>query len=141
MLNKAILIGNLVRDPEMKTTTSGLQVCNYSIATSSTWKDPKGVKQVKPEYHSIVTYGKLAEIAATYTHKGSKVYIEGRIETRSWEGQDGIKKYKTEIVASNMIMLDPKGSGAINAPIKAQPLPLLTAEPVEDGEFINSIPF
>lgn len=109
-LNKAMLIGNLTRDPELRKTTSGQSVCSFSIATNRTYTDASGVKKDQPEYHNIVAWGKLGEICAQYLVKGKKVYVDGRIQTRDWEGQDGQKKYRTEIVAENMIMLD-RGTG------------------------------
>ncbi len=105
-LNRAMIIGNLTRDPETRTTTTGQSVCNFSIATSSQWKDAQGVKQERTEYHSIVAWGKRAEICQQYLAKGRKVYVEGRLQTREWDAQDGSKKQRTEIVADNMIMLD-----------------------------------
>ncbi len=112
-LNRAMIIGNLTRDPETRTTPSGQTVCNFSVATTSQWKDAQGVKQERTEYHQIVVWGKLAEICQQYLAKGRKVYVEGRLQTREWEGQDGSKKQRTEIVADNMIMLDraPAGTG------------------------------
>ena len=98
--NKAILIGNLGKDPETRFTPSGLAVTNFSIATSEKIKE-----EVKTEWHRIVTFGKLAEICGEYLFRGKQVYIEGRIQTRSWEDQNGVKRYTTEIVASEMLML------------------------------------
>lgn len=109
-LNKAMLIGNLTRDPELRKTTSGQSVCSFSIATNRTYTDSSGVKKDQPEYHNVVAWGKLGEICAQYLVKGKKVYVDGRIQTRDWEGQDGQKRYRTEIVADNMIMLDRGGS-------------------------------
>lgn len=111
-LNRAMIIGNLTRDPETRTTPSGQMVCNFSIATSSQWKDTQGQKQERTEYHPIVAWGKLAEICQQYLAKGRKVYVEGRLQTREWEGQDGTKKQRTEIVADNMIMLDRAPAGS-----------------------------
>jgi len=105
-LNKSQLIGRLTRDPESKTTPAGQTVTNFSIATSRVWKDKTGQKQEKTEFSNIVSWGKLAEITAKYLKKGSKVYVEGRLETRDWTPDDGIKRYRTEIVIDNMIMLD-----------------------------------
>ncbi len=105
-LNKAMIIGNLVRDPEMKTTGSGQNVVSFSVATNLVWTDANGQKQEKPEYHNVVAWRRLAEIINQYLKKGSKVYIEGRIQTRSWDDPNGVKRYKTEIIADNMIMLD-----------------------------------
>ena len=105
-LNKVQLIGNITQDIELKQTPSGQNVCSFSLATNRNWTDGSGVKQEVAEFHSIVLWGKLAEIAGQYLHKGKKVYIEGRLQTRNWEAQDGTKRYKTEIVGENMIMLD-----------------------------------
>ncbi len=110
-LNKAMIIGNLTRDPEAKTTPSGQAVTTFGVATNLVWTDQSGEKQKRVEFHNIVAWRKLAEICAQYLHKGSKVYIEGRLQTHDWEGQDGVKRYRTEIIAENMIMLDSKGSG------------------------------
>lgn len=114
-LNKAMIIGNLTQDPESKTTPSGQTVATFSVATNLVWTDQNGQKQQRAEYHNIVAWRKLAEICAEYLKKGSKVFIEGRLQTRNWEGQDGVKRYRTEIVADNMIMLDSKGSGSSSA--------------------------
>lgn len=119
-LNRAMIIGNLTRDPETRTTPNGQTVANFSVATTHTYKDQTGNRVEKPEYHNIVAWGKLAEICQQYLGKGRKVYVEGRLQTRDWEGQDGVKRYRTEIVAENMIMLDraPEGSGGGFAPRK-----------------------
>ena len=111
-LNKAMIIGNLTRDPEVKTTPQGTSVASFSVATSFVWKDQSGQKQEKVEYHNIVAWRKLADIIGQYLKKGSKVYIEGRLQTRDWTGQDGVKRYRTEIIADNMIMLDRAGANA-----------------------------
>ena len=111
-LNRAQIIGNLTRDPELRNTTSGQSVCNFSVATSSQWTDQAGVKQERSEFHPIVAWGKLAEICSQYLAKGRKVYVEGRLQTREWETPDGQKRQRTEIVADNMIMLDKAGQGA-----------------------------
>ena len=105
-LNKVQLIGNITQDIELKQTPSGQNVCSFSLATNRNWVDGSGVKQEVAEFHSIVLWGKLAEIAGQYLHKGKKIYIEWRLQTRNWEAQDGTKRYKTEIVGENMIMLD-----------------------------------
>ena len=115
-LNKVQLIGNLTRDPELKQIPGGQAVASFSIATNLTWVDQSGQKQDKPEFHNIVAWRKLAEICGQYLKKGSKVYIEGRLQTRDWEGEDGIKRYRTEIVADNMIMLGGKGATDAQAP-------------------------
>ena len=107
-LNKAMIIGNLTRDPESRTTPSGQAVCNFGVATNLIWTDANGDKQERAEFHNVVAWRKLAEICSQYLKKGSKVYIEGRLQTRDWEGQDGVKRYTTEIIASEMQMLDSK---------------------------------
>lgn len=109
-LNRAMLIGNVTRDPELRTTPTGQSVCSFSIATNSQWTDQQGQKQQRAEFHNIVAWGKLAEICSQYLVKGKKVYLEGRLQTREWEAQDGAKRRTTEIVAENMIMLDRGGS-------------------------------
>lgn len=111
-LNKALIIGRLTRDPEMRTTPQGTNVCSFSVATNHIYKTPTGEKKEQVEYHNVVAWGRLAETTSQYLKKGSKVYIEGRIQTRSWEGTDKVKKNRTEIVLNNMIMLDSKGSFA-----------------------------
>lgn len=111
-LNKVMLIGNLTRDPEVRTIPSGQQVCSFGLATNRTWSDQQGNKQSQPEYHNIVAWGKLADICAQYLHKGKKIYAEGRLQTTEWEGKDGSKQRKTEIVMENMQMLDaPRTTG------------------------------
>jgi len=110
-LNKAILIGNLGRDPEVRYTPSGLAVANLNIATSETWTNKEGEKETRTEWHRIVAFGKLGEICGEYLAKGKQIYIEGRIQTRDWEDKDGVKRYTTEIVASQMIMLGSRDSG------------------------------
>lgn len=118
-LNKAMIIGNLTRDPELKQIPSGQSVCSFGVATSRNWKDASGNKQEQTEYHNVVAWGKLAEICGQYLVKGKKVFVEGRLQTRDWEGQDGVKRYRTEIICENMVMLSsPTGSsgGAFSKP-------------------------
>ncbi len=110
MINKAILIGNLGADPEVRYTQNGTAVANFNIATTETWTK-EGQKEEKTEWHRIVAFARLGEICGEYLSKGSKVYIEGRIQTRQWDDKDGNKRYTTEIVAREMKMLSPKGSG------------------------------
>jgi single-strand DNA-binding protein len=107
-VNKVILVGNLGRDPEVRYMPNGEAVCNFSIATTENWKDKSGVKQEKTEWHNIVMYRRLAEIAGEYLKKGRSVYVEGRLQTRKWE-KDGVTRYSTEIVADQMQMLGTKG--------------------------------
>ncbi|MBI5794139.1 single-stranded DNA-binding protein, partial [Candidatus Uhrbacteria bacterium] len=95
-LNRATLIGNLTRDPEVKTIPSGQKVCTFGMATNRSWTGTDGKKQEATEFHNIVAWGKLAEICGSYLTKGRKVYIEGRLQTHDWDGQDGVKRYRTE---------------------------------------------
>lgn len=110
-LNKVQLIGNLTRDPEMKYTPTGTAVVTFSIATNRQWTTDQGEKKDEADFHRCVAWSKLAEICANLLKKGRKVYVEGRIQTRSWQGQDGQTRYTTEIVISDMILLDSKGAG------------------------------
>ena len=105
-VNKVILIGNIGADPELRYTPSGTAVTNFNMATNENWTDNSGDRQERTEWHRIVAWGRLAEICNQYLRKGSKVYIEGRLQTRSWEGQDGQKRYTTEVVARDMQILD-----------------------------------
>mgnify|MGYP005846118103 CR=1 FL=1 len=114
--NKAIVAGNLTRDPETRTLPSGQSVVNFSIATNRTWTDQSGSRQEAAEFHNIVAFGKLAEICSSYLSKGRLVLIEGRIQTRSWQDQGGNKKNRTEIVAENMQMGPRGGEGGGGAP-------------------------
>ena len=112
MLNKVLLIGNLGRDPEMRSLTSGQPVASFTLATSRRWRDKNGQKQEQTEWHNIVCFGKQAEIAGQYLTKGKQIYVEGRIQTRSWDDrQTGEKKYRTEIVCDNFQMLGARGGG------------------------------
>jgi single-strand DNA-binding protein len=132
-LNKVMLIGNLGKDPELKYTNSGVAVATFSIATPDSWKDQEGNVQDRTEWHNIVAWRKLAEICGEYLKKGKKVYIEGKLQTRSYE-KDGVKKYITEIVADQLVMLDSGGGGnaagraGAEAPDVAQ-----TPEPMAPG--------
>ena len=146
-LNKAMIIGNLTRDPESRTTPSGQTVTNFALATNFTWTDQSGQKQEKAEFHNVVAWRKLAEIIAQYLKKGSKVYIEGRLQTRSWDdAATGAKKYRTEIIADNMIMLD-KADGLSRSAVatQAQPAPAddySQAQPAPADEInVEDIPF
>ena len=110
MVNKVILIGNLGRDPEVRSTTSGQPVASFTLATSRRWRDKNGQKQEQTEWHNIVVWGKQAEIAGQYLTKGKQVFIEGRLQTRSWDDrQSGEKKYRTEVVCDNFQMLGGRG--------------------------------
>lgn len=138
-LNKAMIIGRLTRDPETRTIPSGQTVTSFSIATNFTWTDQSGQKQEKVEYHNVVAWRKLAEISAQYLKKGKRVYIEGRLQTRSWEDQTGQKKYRTEIIADNMIMLDSKQATTGTQPsTEEQPAPVAAPEETIN---VDDIPF
>ncbi|MCH8748365.1 single-stranded DNA-binding protein [Patescibacteria group bacterium] len=115
-LNKVMVIGRLTRDPESRTTPQGIAVTNFGLATNRVWKDKEGNQQDNTEFHNIVAWRRLGEICAQYLAKGRQVYIEGHLQTRSWEDQDGKKNYRTEIVADNMIMLGSKADNIGQAP-------------------------
>ncbi len=109
MINKVILVGRLGKDPEVRYMPDGTMITNFNLATDLKWKDKNGEWVDKTEWHKIVTYRKLAEICGKYLNKGKLVYVEGRIQTRSWEDKEGAKRYTTEIIATDMKMLDSKG--------------------------------
>lgn len=108
-LNKVMLIGNLTRDPEMRYTPQGTAVCTFGIATNRNWTTENGEKKDEAEFHNVVAWNKLAEICSQLLKKGRKVYVEGRLATRSWQGQDGSQKQRTEVVITDMVILDKKG--------------------------------
>ena len=144
-LNKAILIGRLGRDPEVRQMPNGEAVCNFSIATSETWKDQHGQKQERTEWHNITLYRRMAEVAGQYLKKGSLVYIEGRIQSRKYTGKDGIERTAYEIIGSEMKMLGGgNDSGQQNAqhtppaPPRRQ-APAAPAQPVDDID--DDVPF
>lgn len=110
-INKAIIYGNLTRDPELKSLPSGAQVCEFGVATNRVWKDKNGAKQESTDYHNIVVFGRQAELVKQYLHKGAGVFLEGRIQTRSWDAKDGTKRYRTEIVADR-IQFGPRSGSA-----------------------------
>ena len=142
-LNRATIIGNLTRDPEVRQTPSNQSVCTFSVATNRNWTGQDGTKQEATEFHNVVAWGKLAEICGQYLNKGRKVYIEGRLQTRDWEGQDGVRRYRTEIVTENMIILDRAGGGtsASSGSSGAKPFsaPAFTppAPPMQDDRAAN----
>jgi len=147
-LNKAMIIGNVTRDPELKSTPSGQNVASFSVATNLVWTDKSGTQQKKVEFHNIIAWRKLAEICSKYLKKGAKVYIEGRLQTTDWTGNDGVKRYRTEIVADNMIMLDNKNS--TNSSGQAYPTDNskqneevieIPEEPADDEIKVENIPF
>jgi single-strand DNA-binding protein len=135
-LNKAMLIGNLGADPEIRYTPSGAAVANFNMATREQWTSKEGEKQDKTEWHRIVAWRRLGEICGEYLHKGSLVFIEGRLQTRSWEDRDGNKRYTTEIIALGMQMLDRAGKSG-EAVSAEERFP--TEEPVDVPD--DDIPF
>ena len=144
-LNKVILIGRLGRDPECRYLPNGDAVCNFSIATSESWKDQSGQKKERTEWHNITLYRKLAEIAAQYLKKGSQVYIEGRIQSRKYTDKNGIERTAYEIIGSEMKMLGGKAEGSSENTNTAEPpappsrqTPAAPAQPVDDTD---GIPF
>jgi single-strand DNA-binding protein len=114
-VNKVILVGRLGKDPETRYTSSGQAVCNFSLATDETYKDRAGERQKRTEWHRIVVWAKQAEIAQQYLHKGSLIYLEGRIQTRQWDDREGQKRTTTEIVATNFRMLGSRGDASAAA--------------------------
>lgn len=145
--NRAIVIGNLTRDPELRSLPSGVQVATIGVATNRVWKDKNGAKQESTDYHNVVVFGRQAETAAQYLRKGSSVLAEGRMQTRSWDGADGQKKYRTEIVADR-IQFGPRPSGggaATPGAPKAAPQPAEAPghaiEYPEENINIDDIPF
>lgn len=109
--NRAIIIGNLTRDPELRSLPSGIQVASLSVATNRVWKDKNGAKQESTDYHNVVVFGRQAETTSQYLRKGSSLLVEGRLQTRSWDDASGQKKYRTEIIADR-IQFGPRGAGA-----------------------------
>lgn len=143
-LNKVTIIGNVVHDPEVRTTPSGQTVASFSVATNRVWKDKEGQRQQKAEFHNIVAWRRLGEIVGQYIKKGSKIYVEGRLETRSWDDQNAIKRYRTEIIAENMIMLDKAGMSRSATPSpRTEPEPTMepTTPAAEEEINIEDIPF
>lgn len=147
--NKAIIIGNLTRDPELKSLPSGIQVATIGVATNRVWKDKNGAKQESTDYHNIVVFGRQAETASQYLRKGASVMVEGRIQTRSWDGPDGKKNYRTEIVADR-VQFGPRREGAPASSGKAAEAPDSQANGAppadaidypEDNVNVDDIPF
>ena len=142
-VNRVILIGNLGKDPEIRTTEGGVKVANFSLATTETYKGKTGEKIDRTEWHNIVLWRGLAEVAETYLKKGNTIYVEGRIRTREWTDKDNNKRYTTEIEADNMVMLGGRkeqGGGDYNGPQrteKAQPQP---QEPIDTPSEVNGGP-
>lgn len=141
-LNKAILIGNLGKDPEVRFMPNGDAVCNFSIATTESYKDKNGDKQDKTEWHNVTIYRKLAEIAGQYLKKGSQVYLEGKIQTRKWQDKEGNDRYTTEIVCDEMKMLGGKQESQQQQQAPRQSAPAQTRKaPSPVDEFEDDIPW
>ena len=140
-VNKAIIVGTLGQDPEVRYTASGSAVANLSVATNESWKDRQtGEMQERTEWHRIVLFGKLAEIAQQYLKKGSQAYFEGRIQTRKWQDQSGNDRYSTEIVANEMQMLGGRAGGPVEPSGQSQSRPAeRETAPIDDG--FDDIPF
>lgn len=138
-VNKVILVGNLGSDPTLRYTPNQTAVCNFNIATSERFTNKEGEKETRTEWHRIVTWARLAEICNEYLKKGKQVYIEGRLQTRSWEDQNGNKKYTTEVVATNMVMLGRVGDAPMDVPSQDFP-PEESAAPATSGDD-DDLPF
>jgi single-strand DNA-binding protein len=141
-VNKVILVGNLGADPEVRYSSTGTAVANFRIATSENWTNKEGGKETRTEWHRIVAFGKLAEICAEYLNKGKQVYVEGRLQSRSWEDKEGNKRWTTEVVANNVVML---GSAAEGGPPASDQVRDTGGEPPEGppepGQQEDDIPF
>ena len=145
MLNKVMLLGNLGRDPEIKFTSGGDAIANLALATSDSWKDKStGERQTRTEWHRVVVFGKLATVCEQWLHKGSQIYVEGALKTRSWEGNDGVKRYATEVVLSGfncrLEMIGSKGEAVARPTASQEPVPP-TITPVAKDDFEDDIPF
>ncbi len=146
-VNKAILVGNLGKDPELRYTPAGQPVASFSLATTERWSDKNGQRQDRTEWHNIVVWGKLAELANQYLKKGRSAYVEGRITTRSWDDRDGNKKYRTEIVANQIQFLGGPPPAGADAPAAAEPATTgdpqfdQSAAPAQSGVGEDDLPF
>jgi len=148
--NRAIIIGNLTRDPELRSLSSGVQVATMGVATNRVWKDKSGAKQESTDYHNVVVFGRQAETSAQYLRKGASVLVEGRMQTRSWDAADGTKKYRTEVVADR-IQFGPRREGGAPSSAKAtegKPADTNDTPPIdetidypEDNVNVDDIPF
>jgi single-strand DNA-binding protein len=151
--NKAIIAGRLTQDPEARSLPSGQSVVSFSVATNRVWKNQSGEKQEAVEFHNVVSFGKLADICSSYLKKGQLILVEGRIQTRSWQGQDGVKRYRTEIVMENMQMGPKAGGGSPVGNTNSRPsqvqqnesIPVVeeddVPQPVEEEIDVKDIPF
>jgi single-strand DNA-binding protein len=132
-LNKVFIIGNLTRDPELKALPSGINVCSFSIATNRVYKDKNGVKQENTDFHNIVVFGRQADTTAAYLKKGSMAYVEGRLTTRSWDGPDGKKNYRTEVIADTIQFGPRAGQGGGNYGGDGASAPRAASKPADDA--------
>ncbi len=139
-LNKVMLIGRLTKQPELRSTTTGQSVASFSLATNRVYTDSSNQKQEKAEFHNIVAWGKLADICNQYLSKGRRAYIEGRMQTRDWVAQDGTRRFTTEVVADNMIILDPPTGGS-GAPSSRPEASVPSVPEPEQEQTIETIPF
>lgn len=138
-LNKALIIGNLTRDPELKAIPSGIKVCSFSVATNRVWKDKNGARQEAADYHNVVVFGRQAETVAQYMKKGSQVMVEGRMQTRSWDdAATNTKKYRTEVIADR-VQFGSTGSG--NSSSSSSSAPKSGAQPQEDSNELDTIEY
>ncbi len=128
-LNRVMLIGNLTRDPETRTTTTGQTVSSFGLATTRMWKDQAGAKQEKTEFHNVVAWGKLAELCGQYLAKGRKAYVDGHLQTRDWTGDDGVKRYRTEVILENVIFLDRGGASSVGGATPSTPMNTASSAP------------
>ena len=140
-VNKAVIIGSLGNDPELRASKDGNACCNFNVATNEEWRDKNGEKQSRTEWHRIVTWGKLAEICGQYLTKGSSVYLEGKIQTRKWQNKEGVDQYTTEIVAGEMQMLGSKGDKPDSKPVPKGNRGKPDAVDLADGFGEDDIPF
>lgn len=144
-VNKVILLGNLGKDPEVRHLENGRAVANFSIATSETYKNKQGEKVTNTEWHNVVLWTPLAEIAEKYLNKGNQVYIEGKLTSRSYEDKDGVTKYITEVVGREMTLLGgpsrPEGAGAPAASTQSTSSPAAETAPIEESNEIDDLPF
>jgi single-strand DNA-binding protein len=138
-VNKVILIGNLGKDPELRTTPQGTSLARFSVATTTVWKDSSGAKQEKTEWHDVVAWERLAQICGEYLHKGKQVYVEGSLQTRTWEDQNGQKRYKTEIKANNVVMLGARDASRAGAAPATGPREV--SEVAEAPAYDDDVPF
>ncbi len=145
-INKVILYGNLTRDPELKSLPGGSAVVNFSVATNRVWKDKNGQRQDSAEYHNVVAFGRTAETINQYMKRGSSIFVEGRIQTRNWEGADGKKNYRTEIIADK-VQFGPKRDGSLPPASSSSKTDNQEAPPIdaieypEDSVSVDDIPF